>query len=325
LKELSYRDALNEAFIEEMDKDERVFIIGEDVGIYGGLFQVTKGLFNKYGPERVMDTPICEATIIGTAVGAALMDFRPVAEISYDDFILLAMDQICNQAAKIIQVTPLKLPIVIRTQAGVGGGVGCHHSQSLEALFCHFPGLQVIMPSSSYDAKGLLKSAITAGVPVIFIENKKLYDIYGPVPEEEYYIPIGKAEVKREGKDITVIATSYMVHESLKAAEELEKEGISIEVVDPRTLVPLDIDTLIKSVNKTKRALIVHEAVERCGFGAEISAELNEKAFNILEAPVSRLCGMNVAIPAIKTLEKVVVPNSDSIKKKVKEVLALRR
>jgi len=325
LKELSYRDALNEAFIEEMDKDERVFIIGEDVGIYGGLFQVTKGLFNKYGPERVMDTPICEATIIGTAVGAALMDFRPIAEISYDDFILLAMDQICNQAAKIIQVTPLKLPIVIRTQAGVGGGVGCHHSQSLEALFCHFPGLKVIMPSSSYDAKGLLKSAITAGVPVIFIENKKLYDIYGPVPEEEYYVPIGKADVKREGKDITVIATSFMVLESLKAAKELEKEGISVEIVDPRTLVPLDIDTLIKSVNKTKRALIVHEAVERCGFGAEISAQLNEKAFNILEAPVSRLCGMNVAIPAIKTLEKVVVPNSDSIKKKVKEVLALRR
>ena len=325
MKELSYRDALNEAFIEEMDKDERVFIIGEDVGIYGGLFQVTKGLFNKYGPERVMDTPICEATIIGTAVGAALMDFRPVAEISYDDFILLAMDQICNQAAKIIQVTPLKLPIVIRTQAGVGGGVGCHHSQSLEALFCHFPGLKVIMPSSSYDAKGLLKSAITAGVPVIFIENKKLYDIYGPVPEEEYYVPIGKADVKREGKDITVIATSFMVLESLKAAKELEKEGISVEIVDPRTLVPLDIDTLIKSVNKTKRALIVHEAVERCGFGAEISAQLNEKAFNILEAPVSRLCGMNVAIPAIKTLEKVVVPNSDSIKKKVKEVLALRR
>jgi pyruvate/2-oxoglutarate/acetoin dehydrogenase E1 component len=248
------------------------------------------------------------------------MGFHPVAEISYIDFILLAMDQICNQAAKIIQVTPQKMPLVIRTQAGVGGGVGCHHSQSIEALFCHFPGLQVIMPSSPGDAKGLLKSAIRADVPVVFIENKKLYDIRGPVPEGEYSVPIGKGEVKREGKDITVIAFSYMVYECIKAAEELEKEGISVEVVDPRTLVPLDFDILLKSVNKTKRALVVHEAVERAGFGAEIATQLNEKVFHVLKGPVSRLCGMNVAIPAIKSLEKVVVPNADSIKQKIKNI-----
>ena len=323
MKEISYRNSLNEAFIEEMDKDEKVFVIGEDVGIYGGLFHVTEGLFDKYGPERIMDTPICEQTIIGTAVGAALMGFRPIAEISYFDFILLAMDQICNQAAKIMQVAScLKMPLVIRTQGGVGGGVGCHHSQSLEALFCHFPGLQVIMPSSPSDAKGLLKSSIASDGPVIFIENKKLYDITGPVPEEEIFVPIGKADIKREGKDITIIATSYMVYESLKAAGDLEKDGISVEVVDPRTLVPLDIDLLLDSVKKTKRVLVVHEAVERCGIGAEISAQLNERAFDILSAPVSRLCGMNVAIPANKSLEKVVVPNSDSIKEKVKKMLS---
>jgi pyruvate/2-oxoglutarate/acetoin dehydrogenase E1 component len=323
LKEISYRDALNEAMSEEMDKDDKVFIIGEDVGIYGGLYKVNKGLFNKFGPERVMDTPICEQTIVGTAVGAALMGLRPIAEISYIDFIFLAMDQICNQAAKIMQVTSgFKMPLVVRTQGGVGGGVGCHHSQSLEALFCHTPGLKVIMPSSPSDAKGLLKSSIRSDEPVIFIENKKLYDIYGPVPEEEYLVPIGKADVKRKGNDITIIATSFMVNESLKAAEDLEKNGISVEVVDPRTLVPLDINTILDSVKKTKRALIVHEAVERCGFGAEISAQLNEKLFGTLKSPVSRLCGMNVAIPANKFLEKVVVPNSDSIKEKVKKILA---
>ena len=323
MKEIQYNKALNEALIEEMDRDEKVFCIGEDIGIYGGVFKVTKGLYERYGAQRVIDTPICEEAIIGTAVGAALMGMRPMAEISFIDFILLAMDQIGNQAAKIMQIAPglLKMPIVIRTEGGVGGGIGCQHSQSLEALFCHFPGLQVIMPSTPYDAKGLLKSAIRFDGPVIFIENKKLYGIKGMVPEEEYTVPIGKADVKKEGKDITIIATSFMVHESLKAAEELEKDGINAEVVDPRTLVPLDIDTLVNSVKKTKRALIVHEAVERCGIGAEISAQLNEKAFDSLDAPVMRLAGLNVSLPQNWHLEKVCIPNVETIKNKVKSIL----
>ncbi|MHB1346277.1 MAG: alpha-ketoacid dehydrogenase subunit beta [Candidatus Humimicrobiaceae bacterium] len=323
MKEIQYNKALNEALIEEMDRDEKVFCIGEDIGIYGGVFKVTKGLYERYGAQRVIDTPICEEAIIGTAVGAALMGMRPMAEISFIDFILLAMDQVGNQAAKIMQIAPglLKMPIVIRTQGGVGGGIGCQHSQSLEALFCHFPGLQVIMPSTPYDAKGLLKSAIRFDGPVVFIENKKLYGIKGLIPEEEYTVPIGKADVKKEGKDITIIATSFMVHESLKAAEELEKDGINAEVVDPRTLVPLDIDTLVNSVKKTKRALIVHEAVERCGIGAEISALLNEKAFDSLDAPVTRLAGLNVSLPQNWHLEKVCIPNVETIKNKVKSIL----
>ena len=323
MKEIQYNKALNEALIEEMDRDEKVFCIGEDIGIYGGVFKVTKGLHERYGAQRVIDTPICEEAIIGTAVGAALMGMRPMAEISFIDFILLAMDQVGNQAAKIMQIAPglLKMPIVIRTQGGVGGGIGCQHSQSLEALFCHFPGLQVIMPSTPYDAKGLLKSAIRFDGPVVFIENKKLYGIKGMVPEEEYTVPIGKADVKKEGKDITIIATSFMVHESLKAAEELEKDGINAEVVDPRTLVPLDIDTLVSSVKKTKRALIVHEAVERCGIGAEISALLNEKAFDSLDAPVTRLAGLNLSLPQNWHLEKVCIPNVETIKNKVKSIL----
>lgn len=323
MKEIQYNKALNEALIEEMDRDEKVFCIGEDIGIYGGVFKVTKGLYERYGAQRVIDTPICEEAIIGTAVGAALMGMRPMAEISFIDFILLAMDQVGNQAAKIMQIAPglLKMPIVIRTQGGVGGGIGCQHSQSLEALFCHFPGLQVIMPSTPYDAKGLLKSAIRFDGPVVFIENKKLYGIKGMIPEEEYTVPIGKADVKKEGKDITIIATSFMVHESLKAAEELEKDGINAEVVDPRTLVPLDIDTLVNSVKKTKRALIVHEAVERCGIGAEISALLNEKAFDSLDAPVTRLAGLNVSLPQNWHLEKVCIPNVETIKNKVKSIL----
>ena len=323
MKEIQYNKALNEALIEEMDRDEKVFCIGEDIGIYGGVFKVTKGLYERYGSQRVIDTPICEEAIIGTAVGAALMGMRPMAEISFIDFILLAMDQIGNQAAKIMQIAPglLNMPLVIRTEGGVGGGIGCQHSQSLEALFCHFPGLQVIMPSTPYDAKGLLKSAIRFDGPVVFIENKKLYGIKGLIPEEEYLVPIGKADIKREGKDITIIATSFMVHECLKAAEELEKDGIYAEVVDPRTLVPLDIDTLINSVKKTKRALIVHEAVERCGIGAEISAVLNEKAFDSLDAPVTRLAGLNVCLPQNWHLEKVCIPNVETIKEKVKSIL----
>jgi pyruvate/2-oxoglutarate/acetoin dehydrogenase E1 component len=323
VRQLQYNEALNEALIEEMTRDEKVILIGEDVGAYGGVFKVSKGLIERFGPERVRDTPICESAIIGTATGAALMGMRPVAEISFIDFILLAMDQIGNHVAKIMQIAPglLELPMVIRTEGGVGGGIGCQHSQSLEALFAHLPGLKIVMPSTPYDAKGLLKTAIRDSSPVMCIENKKLYAIKGPVPEEEYFVPIGKAEVKREGKDITIIATSFMVHEALKAAEQLEKDGVSAEVVDPRTLVPLDVDTLVASVKKTTRALVVHEAVERCGIGAEISAVLNEKAFDYLDGPVVRHAGLNVSLPQNWHLEPVCIPSSESIRDKVKSLL----
>ena len=323
MRQLQYNEALNEALIEEMTRDESVILIGEDVGAYGGVFKVSKGLIERFGSERVRDTPICESAIIGTATGAALMGMRPVAEISFIDFILLAMDQIGNHVAKIMQIAPglLELPMVIRTEGGVGGGIGCQHSQSLEALFAHLPGLKIVMPSTPYDAKGLLKTAIRENSPVMCIENKKLYALKGPVPEEEYFVPIGKADVKREGSDITVIATSFMVHEALKAAEQLEKDGISVEVVDPRTLVPLDVDTLVASVKKTARALVVHEAVERCGIGAEISAVLNEKAYDYLDGPVVRHAGLNVSLPQNWHLEPVCIPSADSIREKVKSLL----
>jgi len=323
VRQLQYNEALNEALIEEMTRDEKVILIGEDVGAYGGVFKVSKGLLDRFGPQRVRDTPICESAIIGTATGAALMGMRPVAEISFIDFILLAMDQIGNHVAKIMQIAPglLELPMVIRTEGGVGGGIGCQHSQSLEALFAHLPGLKIVMPSTPYDAKGLLKTAIRDNTPVMCIENKKLYALKGPVPEEEYFVPIGKADVKREGSDITIIATSFMVHEALKAAEALEKDGISAEVVDPRTLVPLDVDTLVASVKKTARALVVHEAVERCGIGAEISAVLNEKAYDYLDGPVVRHAGLNVSLPQNWHLEPVCIPSADSIREKVKSLL----
>ena len=323
MRQLQYNEALNEALIEEMTRDEKVILIGEDVGAYGGVFKVSKGLIDKFGPQRVRDTPICESAIIGTATGAALMGMRPVAEISFIDFILLAMDQIGNHVAKIMQIAPglLELPMVIRTEGGVGGGIGCQHSQSLEALFAHLPGLKIVMPSTPYDAKGLLKTAIRENSPVMCIENKKLYALKGPVPEEEYFVPIGKADVKREGSDITVIATSFMVHEALKAAEQLEKDGISVEVVDPRTLVPLDVDTLVASVKKTARALIVHEAVERGGIGAEIAAVLSEKAYDYLDGPVVRHAGLNVSLPQNWHLEPVCIPTVDSIREKVKSLL----
>jgi len=320
---MQYNEALNEALIEEMERDDKIIVIGEDIGAYGGVFKVTKGLMDKFGPERVRDTPICESAIIGTATGAALMGMRPVAEISFIDFSLLAMDQIANHTAKIMQIAPglLELPMVIRTEGGVGGGIGCQHSQSLEALYAHIPGLKIVMPSTPYDAKGLLKSAIRENSPVMCIENKKLYSIKGDVPETEYYVAIGKADIKREGEDITIIATSFMVHEALKAAEELDNSGISAEVVDPRTLVPLDVETIVASVKKTTRALIVHEAVERCGIGAEISAVINEKAFDYLDAPVTRLAGLNVSLPQNWHLEPVCIPCSDSIRDKVNTIL----
>jgi pyruvate/2-oxoglutarate/acetoin dehydrogenase E1 component len=323
LRRINYREALKEALAEEMDRDERVIVIGEDIGVYGGSFKVTLGLLEKYGPHRIIDTPISENSLIGVAVGAAMHGMRPVAEISFIDFITLAMDQIVNGAAKIPAFSQglFKTPLVVRTQGGIGRGIGGHHEQSLEAWFVHVPGLKVVMPSTPYDAKGLLKTSIRDGEAVIFIENKKLYPIEGEIPEEEYLIPLGKADIKREGTDLTVIATSYMVHESLKAAEILEGEGISIEIVDPRTLVPFDYDTVLDSVKKTGKVLITHEAVKRGGIGAEISAIIAEEAFDYLKAPICRLASPNIVIPYNYSLDEYCIPSVNDIVSKVREIL----
>lgn len=323
MRRINYREALKEALTEEMDRDERVIIIGEDIGVYGGSFKVTLGLIEKYGPQRIIDTPISENSLIGAAVGAAVHGMRPVAEISFIDFITLAMDQIVNGAAKIPAFSGglFKTPLVIRTQGGIGRGIGGQHEQSLEAWFVHTPGLKVVMPSTPYDAKGLLKTSIRDEGAVVFIENKKLYPLEGDIPEEEYLIPLGKADIKREGIDLTVIATSYMVHESLKAAEILEGEGINIEIVDPRTLVPFDYDTVLDSVKKTGKVMITHEAVKRGGIGAEISAIIAEEAFDYLKAPIYRLAAPNIVIPYNYSLDEYCIPGVNDIVSKVREIL----
>ncbi|MFO7928788.1 MAG: alpha-ketoacid dehydrogenase subunit beta [Candidatus Humimicrobiaceae bacterium] len=321
MRELEYREALREAVIEEMDRDEKVFLIGEDIGVYGGAFRVYRGLLEKYGPERVVNTPISEIAIVGSGVGAALTGYRPIAEIMFIDFTTLAMDQIVNQAAKIRYMTgdSLNVPLVLRTQGGAGRGVAAQHSQSLEAWFYHVPGLKVVMPSTPYDAKGLLKTAVRDDNPVMFIEQKMIYLNKGEVPEKEYSIPFGQADIKREGNDVTIFAYSNMVLESLKAAEELEKEGISCEVVDPRTLVPLDEDTLINSVKKTNHLVIVSEACERGSIASDICAKVNTLAFDWLDAPIKIVAGLNTPIPYNSTLEQACVPHKEDIIKAVKQ------
>ena len=323
MREIEYREAIKEACIEEMDRDPKVFLIGEDIGVYGGAFRAYKGLLEKYGPERVINTPISEQAIVGAAIGAALTGYRPVAEIMFIDFTTLAMDQIVNQAAKINFMTgdALHVPMVLRTQGGSGTGIAAQHSQSLESWFYHIPGLKVVMPATPYDVKGLLKTAIRDNDPVIFIEHKTLYLNKGPVPEEEYTIPFGVADIKREGSDVTIFAYSAMLLKALAAAEELAKQGISCEVIDPRTLVPLDKDTLIKSVKKTNRLVVVSEAVERGSVASDIVAIVNDMAFDYLDAPIKRVCGLNTAIPYNSTLEKACIPTKESIINAVKEIL----
>lgn len=314
-REISYRQALNEALLEEMEKDDRVLLFGEDVGLHGGAFQVTQGLFDKFGAGRVKDTPVSEAAIAGAAVGAALTGLRPIAEIMYIDFCTIALDQIVNQAAKTRYMFGGKahLPIVFRTQCGGGLGGAAQHSQSLEAWFFHTPGLRVIIPSTPYDAKGLLKEAIRDNNPVVFIEYKRLYPMKGPVPRGECLIPLGKASIKREGTDLTILATSFMVHEAMAAADELLRDGIELEVVDPRTLVPLDEKTILNSVKKTHRLLIVHEAFLRGGIGAEIAAIVAEKAFDYLDAPIRRVGSLEAPIPYAMVLEEAILPNRKDI------------
>ncbi|MCD6407495.1 alpha-ketoacid dehydrogenase subunit beta, partial [bacterium] len=281
MREITYRQALNEALDEELQRDEKVFIMGEDVAIYGGAYGVTAGLWKKYGDERVLDTPISENAIVGTGLGAALTGMRPVVEIMYIDFIGLCMDQLNNQVAKIRYMFGGKceVPLTIRTEGGAGRTLGAHHSQSLESWLIHIPGIKVVMPATPYDAKGLLKSSIRDNNPVVFIEHKMLYNTKGPVPEEEYTVPIGVADIKKEGKDVTIVTYSRMLLFSLEAASILEKEGISAEVVDLRTLLPMDMETVVKSVKKTNRVVIVEEDCKTGGTGAEIGMRIMEEAF----------------------------------------------
>ncbi len=323
MREIEYREAIREAVIEEMNRDPKVFLIGEDIGKYGGAFRAYKGLLDMFGPERVINTPISESAIIGAGIGAAVTGYRPIAEIMFIDFTTLAMDQIVNQAAKIRYMTGdnLRCPLVIRTQGGAGRGVAAQHSQSLEAWFYHIPGLKVAMPSTPYDVKGLLKTAIRDDNVVMFIEHKMIYLLKGPVPEEEYTIPFGVADIKREGSDVTIFAYSNMIYKALEAAGQLEKEGINVEVFDPRTLVPLDEEALINSVKKTNHLVVVSEACERGSVASDIAVKITAKAFDYLDAPVKIVAGLNTPIPYNSTLEQASIPHAKDIVKAVKEII----
>lgn len=324
MREMTYLEAIRESMSQKMRESDDVFILGEDIGVYGGAFGVTRGMIEEFGPERVRDTPISESGIAGAAVGAALTGMRPILEIQFSDFITIASDQIVNQAAKIRYMYGGKgnVPMVLRTPGGSGTGAAAQHSQSLEAWMAHIPGLKVVQPSTAYDAKGLLRAAIEDENPVIFYEHKLLYRTKGHVPEEAYSIPLGQADVKRTGKDVTVIATSIMVHRALEAAGLLEQEGIDVEVIDPRTLVPLDEETIFASVKKTGRVVVVHEAVKRGGFGGEIASLIAEsEAFDYLDAPIQRLGGLPVPIPCNPRLEQKVVPQVEDIVNAVKKTL----
>jgi len=324
VRKITYREALREALREEMRRDSTVFLLGEDIGRYwGGAFKVTEGLAEEFGDERVRDTPISESAIIGTAVGAAITGMRPVAEIMFGDLTALAMDQIANQAAKIRYMFggQAKCPLVIRTPFGAGVNIASHHSQSLEAWFMHVPGLYVAVPSTPYDAKGLLKTAIRGNNPVFFCEHKLLYPVEDEVPEEEYTIPFGVADIKREGADVTIVATLYMVHKALNAAKQLEKEGIDAEVVDPRTLAPLDKQAVIRSVKKTGRLVIVSEDCKTAGVSAEIAAMVAEEAVDYLDAPIKRVAEPDTPIPFSPPLEQYVIPDEKAIMKAVKKVV----
>ena len=323
-REITYLEAVREAMSQEMRENNDVFILGEDIGVYGGAFGVTRGMIEEFGPERIRNTPISESAISGAAVGAALTGMRPILELQFSDFITIAMDNMVNQAAKTRYMFggKGKVPMVLRTPSGSGTGAAAQHSQSLEAWMAHIPGLKVVQPSTAYDAKGLLKAAIEDDNPVIFYEHKLLYRTSGEVPEESYKIELGKADIKRQGTDVTIVATAIMVHKALEAAVELEKEGISVEIVDPRTIVPLDKETIINSVKKTGRLIVVHEAVQRGGIGSEIASVVAEsEAFDYLDAPIKRLGGKEVPMPYNPTLEKAAIPQVPDIIAAVRETV----
>ncbi len=312
---ISYREALNDAMREEMQRDPNIFIMGEDVGFYGGAFKITDGLFAEFGEKRVIDTPIAEGLIVGAAIGAAMVGLRPIAELMTVNFALLAMDQIVNHAAKIRYMFggKAKVPLVIRAPGGGGNQLGAQHSQSLESYFLHCPGLKVVMPSTPEDAKGLLKESIRDDDPIMFLEHEHLYNTKGEVPAGDYTTPIGKAALRRTGKDITIISYSNMVLTSMEAAGQLEKEGIETDLIDLRSLNPLDRDTILASVKKTNRVIIVEEDWKTGGVGGEISSQIYEHAFTALDAPVVRVAGVDTPMPYAKNLERAAIPQTDDI------------
>ncbi len=321
---IEFRFALREALQEEMERDPDVFIMGEDIGRYGGVLQVSKGLYEKYGEMRVRDTPISEEGFVGMAVGAALTGLRPVVEVMYVDFLTVAIDAVVNQAAKARYMFggKARVPLVVRTQGGAGRGNAAQHSQSLEAWYVHIPGLIVVQPSTPRDAKGLLKAAIRNDNPVVFIEHKLLYNTKGPVPEGESLIPLGLAEVKRPGGDVTVVATSRQVLFALDAAEKLAAEGIEVEVIDPRTLKPLDLETIVASVEKTHRLVVVNEGYRTGGFAAEVVTSVYEEAFDELDAPIVRVTSEDVPVPYAEGLELAAIPGEAKIIEAVRKVCA---
>jgi pyruvate dehydrogenase E1 component beta subunit len=312
---ITYAQAVREALREEMLRDEDVIVIGEDVGRVGGVYKLTDGLYQEFGPDRLMDSPISEAGITGIGVGAAMSGLRPVVEIMFGDFVTLVMDQIVNQAAKTHYMSggKLRVPMVVRASLGAGRRMAAQHSQSLHAWFAHIPGLKVVLPSSPYEGKGLLKSAIRDNNPVIFFEDKLLYNTSGPVPTGEYTLPLGVAAVKRSGDDLTLIATSSMVAVAMDAAEQLAADGISAEVIDPRTLVPLDEATLVRSVQKTGRCIVIDEGHRRFGAGAELAALVAQEAFYDLDAPVERIGAMDVPVPFSPVLEDLTIPTVQQV------------
>lgn len=323
MPQIKYRDALNQALREEMERDPLVFCMGAGIAERGGSYKVTDQLLQLFGPERVIDTPLSEASFVGMAGGAAISGAKPVVEVLFIDFTMLVMDQVVNQIAKFNFMTggQGQVPFVLRTQGGSGNGLAGQHSQSLEAMFYHVPGLMIAMPATPYDAKGLLKSSIRENRPVIFIEHKQLYMTEGEVPSEDYLVPFGKADIRRSGADITLISYSYMVLECLKAASILAKRGINTEVIDLRSLVPMDLDCVLSSLEKTSRLVVVHEAAERGGVGGDIVAQVMDKGFYLLEAPPKRIAGKNTTIPFNKHLEKLCVPSVDEIVTGVIEVM----
>jgi pyruvate/2-oxoglutarate/acetoin dehydrogenase E1 component len=325
MRELFYLDAIKETIIQEMEADSRVFLMGEDVGVYGGAFGLTVGMIEKFGSRRIIDTPISEQAITGMGIGSAIMGMRPIIEIMFSDFLMLALEQVANQAAKIHYMFGGKVavPLVIRAPSGGGTGAAAQHSQSIEAILHHIPGLKIIMPSTPYDAKGLLSSAIKDPNPVIMLEHKLLYKkIKGDVPLERYEIPLGKADIKRSGSHLTVVATSLMVHKALAVAEKMSKENISIEVIDPRTIKPLDLDTIISSVKKTGKVVLVEEACYTGGFTAFLASEIANYAFDYLDGPILRVAGCDAPMPYSIVLENYIIPSEERIEEPVRKVLS---
>jgi 2-oxoisovalerate dehydrogenase E1 component len=324
MRQLTYTEAAREGLAEEMANDPTIFVVGEGIGVRGGNFNTTLGLYELYGPERLRDTPISERGFVGMCAGAAMTGSRPVVDFMFMDFILDAMGEMINQIAKMQYMSSgrLKMPLVLRGCIGVGGSSATHHSSNLYPVFAHIPGFRVAVPSTPYDAKGLLKTAIQSDDPVLFLEHKSLLNTKGPVPEETYTIPFGKAHISRPGTDVTVVAIALMVNKTLSICEQLAQEGISVEVIDPRTVAPLDIDTILESVHKTGRLLIVDETFAPCGIGAEVAAQVVDLAFDDLDAPIRRLNGAHTPVPYSPPLETAIVPQPEAIAQAIRDLMA---